>query len=133
MARRIRITRELTLFPLMWGKESRLVLPVGFTTGADTPIEITEAGNALVGLAYDDPVVLPVGSFELIDAPDPKPHHSMIVVNNGKNHVECRCGFESVVALSGQEEIDYLKRVGKTHDEIGNDLALIETRERGSR
>jgi hypothetical protein len=62
----IRILRDLTLYGIMFGEAEALKVYEGQTlTGVLT---VTKEGNGLIGLAYDEAVVVPAGAFEVVDA-----------------------------------------------------------------
>lgn len=62
---RIRILRDITLF----GVTAETTEPFTVSAGQvlNGPTTITSVGNALIGLAYDEPVVVPVGAFEVVE------------------------------------------------------------------
>lgn len=61
---RVRMIREIRQDVIDFGRSHSLTLPVDLELHA---YQITDAGNALVGLALDDPIILPVGSFVVVD------------------------------------------------------------------
>lgn len=60
----IRITRTIDLPVRMWDEPSTLHADEGDVFNG--PLTVTASGNALIGLAYDDPVIVPRGAFEVV-------------------------------------------------------------------
>jgi hypothetical protein len=78
---RIRMVREIRQDVSDFGRSHTVTFPVGLELNAST---VTKVGNAIVGLAADEPIVLPTGSFEIVDVDDPSDHRAMTTVPDGR-------------------------------------------------